>query len=275
MTYNHKIAAATVSLLCLAGFAPSANAQEWYKNSQAAEQIQTQSKTDDDWDFTLGAGAGYAPEYEGSDEYDVVALPVISADYKDGLFFANMREGVGSYPLQGEDYKVGASIGYAMGRDESDDRKNLAGMGDVDGSVTGNVLAQYTLGIAQISGKVSTALTGDYGTTADIGAGTRYPVTEDLSLTGKVGTTWADEEHMSNHFGINAVQSARSGYSQHDADAGFKSVGIAVGATYLITENWKTNLTVKGDQLIGDAADSPIVKDDFVPSVFVSTSYDF
>ncbi len=148
-------------------------------------------------------------------------------------------------------------------------------MGDVDASATANLLGSYNIGSAQLNGKLSSALTGDYGTTAEVNLNTRYPLTEKIILNAGVGTVWADEEHMSNRFGISAGQSARSGYSRHDAESGFKSIGASVGATYHITDSWNTNLTVKGDQLLGDAADSPIVKEEFVPAIFWTTSYKF
>lgn len=236
-----------------------------------------QQPTDqNDWQFTLGAGAVYAPKYEGSDDFEVKAIPVANADYKDGLFFANLRDGIGSYPLRGENYKIGAAIGYQFGRDESDDRDNLRGMGDVDESAVANILASYDLGqIAQISGKVSTAISGDYGTTVDVKIGSRYPVTDKIILSGSVGTQWADGEHMSNRFSVSSAQSTRSGYTQYDAGSGIKSVGATIGATYRVTERWSTNLTLHGHQLVGDAADSPVVKDEFVPAAFLTTTYKF
>jgi outer membrane scaffolding protein for murein synthesis (MipA/OmpV family) len=264
-----------VFVIALSG---NAQAQQWYNNTQQAAPATQSAKPAEkasDWEYTVGIGAGYAPTYEGSDEYDALVVPVLGVEYKDGLFFGNVRNGIGSYPLRGENYKIGASIGYAGGRDESDDRKNLRGMGDVDASPTANLLAAYNFGMAELSGKISTAVSGDYGTTADVKLGSRYPISAKVILSGSVGTVWADEEHMSNHFGVSSLQSARSGYRRYDAESGIKSVGVAVGATYRFTENWNTNLTLKGDQLIGDAADSPVVKDDFVPAVFLTTSYKF
>lgn len=264
-----------VCYFVLAGGA--AQAQQWYNNTQAAPVAQPteEAKETSNWNYVLGAGVGYAPTYEGSDEYDALPIPVLNVDYKDGLFFANVRNGLGSYPLRGENYKVGASIGYAPGREEDEDKKNLRGMGDVDASATANLLAEYDFGIAQLSGKVTTGVSGDYGTTAALDLGSRYPLTEKIILTGSVGTVWADEEHMSNRFGVTATQSARSGYSQHDAESGVKTVGFSVGANYLVTEKWTANLTFRGDKLLGDAADSPVVKDDFVPAVFLTGSYRF
>lgn len=264
--------------LCAITLSGGAQAQQWYNNTQQAApatQAAKPAEKSSDWEYTVGIGAGYAPTYEGSDEYDALIVPVLGVEYKDGLFFGNVRNGIGTYPLRGENYKVGASIGYAGGRDESDDRKNLRGMGDVDASPTANLLAAYNLGMAELSGKLSTAVSGDYGTTAEVKLGSRYPMNEKVILSGAVGAVWADEEHMSNNFGVSSFQSARSGYRRYEAESGVKSVGLSVGATYRFTEAWNANLTLKGDQLIGDAADSPVVKDDFVPAAFVTTGYKF
>ena len=277
MPNKHKISTALAVGVFYLALAGNAHAQQWYSSTQqAAPSTQSvESVKKSDWSFIVGAGIGYAPTYEGSDEYDVLPVPVVNVEYKDGLFFANVYDGIGSYPLRGENYKVGASIGYAPGRDESDDRKNLSGMGDVDASATANLLAEYDFGVAQLSGNVSTAVSGDYGTTAGLNLGSRYSVNDKFILSGSVGAVWADEDHMSNNFGVSPTQSARSRYARYDAESGIKSIGFSLGATYRITDSWNTNLTFMGDQLVGDAADSPIVKDDFVPAAFLTTSYTF
>ncbi len=262
--------------LCSLALSGQARAQNWDSYVDTAPAAaQPAAPASSNWEYTLGAGAGYAPAYEGSDKYKALPVPVVSVDYKDGLFFANTGDGIGSYPLQGKNYKLGAAIGYSIGRDESDDRKNLNGMGDVDGSATAQLLGEYTLGVVQVTGTLSTALSGDYGTTAKVSAGSRYPLGDTIMLSGSVGTTWADSEHMGNYFGVSGVQSTRSGYRRHDAESGFKSVGFTLGATYSITDRWNTTLAFTGDQLLGDAADSPVVKDEFVPAVFLTTSYRF
>lgn len=258
----------------------SANAQAadiW--SSQAGVPAQTgwsapQQHNDDNWQFELGAGAMFAPKYEGSDNYTVTPIPHISAEYKEGLFFANPFDGIGSYPLRGENYKVGAAIGVDFGRQDDDDKDNLRGMGDIDMSATANLLGEYDIGPLKLSGKLTKG-NDDYGMTAEADIGTMFPVSEKMMLMGKIGTKWADEDYMNTYFGVSDRQSARSGYSAYSADSGFKSVGVSVGAFYSITENWNAMLMVNGDQLLGDAADSPITKNDFNPSTLLSVSYKF
>lgn len=226
------------------------------------------------WNYEAGAMAMYGPAYEGSDKYKARALPNLSVDYEDGLFFANVFDGIGSYPIQGEDYKLGASVGFAFGRDEKDDRKNLRGMGDIDMSPTANLMGEYSFGPIQLSGKLSKG-TDDYGMTAQADVGTMFPVSDDLMLTAKAGATWADEDHMNSYFGVSPGQSARSGYSRYQAESGIKSVGIDVGAFYALTEDVDAMFMVSADQLVGDAADSPLTKSEFQPSAFMGLSYKF
>lgn len=227
-----------------------------------------------DWKFEVGGGAMFERKYEGSDGYTVTPIPHISIDYKDGLFFANPFDGIGSYPIQGENYKIGASVGLDFGRSESDDRKNLRGMGDIDMSATANLMGEYDVGPITLSAKLTKG-NGDYGMTAEANVGTTYSVTEKLMLMGKVGMVWANADHMNSRFGVSGAQSARSGYAAYKAGSGIKSVGVSVGAFYSISENWDAMLMLSGDQLMGDAADSPIVKQKFQPTAMMSVSYKF
>lgn len=226
------------------------------------------------WHYSVGAGVIFAPAYAGSDKYKAMPVPDISVDYNDGLFFANIFDGIGSYFLQGEDYKVGASVGLDFGRDEKDDRKNLRGMGDIDMGATANLMGEYDIGPVHISGKLTKG-GEDYGTTATVEVGTMFPVADDIMLMASAGPTWADADHMNSYFGVSSAQAARSGYNRHEADAGISSVGLTVGAFYSVTEDIDVKFMVKADQLVGDAADSPITKDDFQPSAFITTTYNF
>lgn len=273
----HSLRSITLAcIVMLAAMSASAHAEDDGWPTRQAEQqdgsaAQPGTKS---WEVSVGGGALYGPAYEGADRYKAAPIPDVSVTYKEGLFFANIWDGIGSYPLMGEDYKVGASVGYAPGRQEDDDRDTLRGMGDIDGGATANLMGEYSFGQITASGKISTG-TEDYGTTAKLELGTMFPVAERFTVMGSAGATWADEEHMETYFGVSSAQSARSGHRRHHADAGIKSVGFSVGVIYSVTDQWDVKLMVMGDQLLGDAADSPIVKSEFNPSVLLSVSYTF
>ena len=277
MSHNLR-AIPCASLLMLAVFSTNAQAEEKIvANPELDKQnASIQSPEDESWNIELSGGLMYmyGPKYDGSDNYGSKVLPAASLEYKNGLIFMGIMDGIGSYFLQGEDYKVGASIGYGFGRDESDDRKNLRGMGDIDSGLEATLKGEYSFGPVELSGEVI-AGTKDHGTTAKIEVGTMLPVTEQLMVKISAGSTWADATHMESYFGVSPAQSARSGYRRYEAESGFKSAGISVGVIYNITEEWDLMLMVNGDQLLGDAADSPITKEEFGVTTFSTLNYKF
>ena len=177
-------------------------------------------------------------------------------------------------PFRGENYKLGAAVGLDFGREEKDDRKNLRGMGDIDMSPTANLMGEYSFGSIQVSGKLTQG-TEDYGMTAEADLGTMFAATDDLMIMAKIGTTWATEDHMNSYFGVSSLQSGRSGYSRYEAGSGIKSVGVNVGGFYALTDDIDLMLMLNADQLVGDAADSPLTKEVFQPAVFTAISYKF
>jgi MipA family protein len=211
-----------------------------------------------DWHVTVGAGASFQPKYEGSDEFEVSPIPFVSAEFFDRITIDPTGIGVKAYekgPL-----RFDVNVGYDSGRQE-DDADALRGMGDVDFGVTVGGKATYSFGPANIFLSVDKTIGGSEGLLAKAGASISQPVTQSLILGAEASATFADDNYMEAYFGVDRKQAARSGYSQYEAGAGIKSIDLSASATYLINDNW----VIKGQQsvgfLVGDAADSPIVKE--------------
>ena len=102
-----------------------------------------------------------------------------------------------------------------------------------------------------------------------------YPITESLMISGDVHTTWADEEHMMNYFGVSSKQSINSGKKRFSAESGIKSYGVSLGANYQISQNWSAFTNVSLDRLNGSAADSPISVEDNQIGGFIGVGYRF
>lgn len=233
-----------------------------------------QAEPESNWTFITGLGTGFAPAYEGSDKTKISVLPIINAEYKDGLFFIG-KKGIGITPLKFEDGSVDLALGYDIGRKEKDDRKNLKGMGKIDSSATATVSADYNVGPVILGASVTSGMGGDYGTEADLSIGTNHPITEKLSISSDAHTTWSSDDHMKNYFGVSNTQATASGKKAFKAESGIKSYGVGVGANYQVSEKWTIMSGVKYDNLIGDAADSPVSKKDGQLSGFVGAGYRF
>lgn len=80
--------------------------------------------TSPDWDGSIGAGAFYAPDYLGSDDYETRGLPNLNLSYDD-RFYLNIRDGLGWNFINYGAWSLSTYIGYVGGRDNEDDLSNL------------------------------------------------------------------------------------------------------------------------------------------------------
>lgn len=255
------------------------SAQQPYMLENPAEaHTNSQNSDDKPWSLTLGAGVGYGSLYQGGAKREVIALPVIEATYYNWSldpFFDGLRYRF----INTDDFVMGAGLGYDFGRSDEKDSvpARARGIGDVDGGVTAGLFAEYKLHeLLFLSADVTQSYSDAESLLLTVGAGSEFPLYGD-SLSGNLGVsaTWANEDHMSAYYGVNAQQAARTGLRRFNAESGIESVNVSAGMTYMITERWAYTIGGGVDLLQGDAADSPIIEDDVQPFIFNTISYTF
>jgi outer membrane scaffolding protein for murein synthesis (MipA/OmpV family) len=231
-----------------------------------------------DWDVTVGIAGEYGPVSPGVDKEELDVLPYVDIEYKD-RYFLNIERGLGAYLLRSEDgpeYALGVAVGYAEGRDESDARAELDGLGDIDGAAEVVLFAEGEIGFVEIELEVAKALGGHDGLTAELSAGVDAPVTDRLFVGVAPFITYADGKYTQSFYGVSASQAANSAtYSQYDADGGFENYGVELEANYKITQNWSAITFANYTRLLGDAKDSPIVDNEGFFSAGVGLAYTF
>jgi MipA family protein len=235
---------------------PAASADDLFGGTPPAVEQQP------DWRFTLGGGAGFGPDYEGSDDYSFSPVPVASVSYKNLVFIEGPSARVNVLGFLGEDFPVmaGPLIAYNGGRDNKDN-KALDKLGDIDGGVDVGGFVGSQLGPVEIGVTFLRELGDDRnGALADFSLGYSQPLGESFVATLGATASWANDDYMQDHFGITAAQAAASGYSKYDGEAGFKSLGLNVGAMYMINEQFSVGGNLGYTRLLDNAADSPIVE---------------
>jgi outer membrane scaffolding protein for murein synthesis (MipA/OmpV family) len=258
-----------------------ARAADLYENGEAA--IQTPAAFDQgrfggisqklsDWDVMVGAGAMYAPKFEGSDEFEIIPVPMVSATFgrvtvdPDGLTI-NVLES------NGFEFTLNGGYEFGGGRKESDSR-HLRGLGNIDaGGIVGGQVS-YEMGPMEFYAKVDKTFGGSDGLLGQVGANVSHHL-DRFILSAGASATFADGKHMESYFGVNAAQSARSGLQRHDAGAGLKRFDVEASVTYMATENWFVLGQAGVGFLTGDAKDSPIVQDHVQPSAMMLVGYKF
>lgn len=223
------------------------------------------------WNVVLGAGVLVAPKFEGSDELEVLPVPLVSATFGERVTLDARGLFVDLYAVDG--FSFGAHVGYDLGRQE-DDADHLRGLGDIGaGAVFGLTLA-YQLEPVKAYLSVDRIVGGSDGLLGTLGVEVSHRQDRFLFSAG-ASTTWADEDYMEAYFGVTPAQSAASGLARYDADAGFKRIDLEASVTYRAWDHWLVRGQVGVGFLVGDAADSPVVQRGFQPSAMLLIGYSF
>lgn len=238
------------------------------------------------WDVTIGLGAAVRPTYEGSDEYEAIPAPWVDITYGDWISFS--PDGLNAYWHTGN-LRIGGGVTSISGRNDSDsgeifDRGDdrLKGMGDLSSSTAARAFVAYQWGMVNLGVSAEHSVESSdeddltvEGSVVQFGASIPFQVTDNLTFTAALGATWADDKYMQSLFGVTAKQAERSQFTQYTAVSGLKSVGIAFGASYKLSNHWSLMALVHGEKLMGDAADSPIVFSDTNATFITTVNYHF
>tara|TARA_R110002020_G_scaffold475558_1_gene710931 strand:- start:51077 stop:51943 length:867 start_codon:yes stop_codon:yes gene_type:complete len=226
-----------------------------------------------DWDVMVGAGVMYAPKFEGSNEFELVPIPMISATLGDRVTIDPGGLNVDVFVDNG--FKVAVKGGYDVGggRKESDS-PHLRGLGNIDAGAFLGAQISYEIGPMEFYASVDKTIGGSKSLLGQVGANVTHHYNRFIFSAGG-SATFADDNHMRSYFGVSGAQSARSGLRQHKAGAGLKRFDVEASITYMPTEHWFVRGQGGVGFLTGDARNSPIVQEHVQPSAMVILGYKF
>ncbi|QFT33430.1 MltA-interacting protein precursor [Labrenzia sp. THAF82] len=229
-------------------------------------------------------GAGVQSDFEGAAEY--AAVPLLYANltaFGLGLEIEGPEASLNLRPDAA--FQFGPSIGYDMGRDGTSN-KVVDRLDKIDAAfeVGGFAAYQFSSLLAQsdvfeISAELMADVSGVHdGVSGSLGASYMYGVTERLRLGTEVAVGFASDSYMDTYFGVTSGGAARSGLQAYTAGGGVKDVSLGATASFNVTERWGIVGRVGYSRLLGDAADSPIVKkegsaDQFSGGIGISYSF--
>jgi outer membrane protein len=240
--------------------------------------------------ITLGGAAVVKPKYEGSEEHDVIPIPIViprfgDAPAEDSSTFKQFRKRVNFRGLDdirirvlgGKRLQFGVVTGYITKREE-DDGLLLRGLGDVDGGLVLGAYSGFTLGVFQFDAAILEQATGDYSCyELRLGAETTQQLTERTRIIARIGTTLASADYMQTWFGVTASQARDStaGLPAYYTDAGIKDIYFELGGTVDLSDRWLLKAGGRYGRLLGDAADNPVVETENQLSGVLGLGYRF
>ncbi len=224
--------------------------------------------TADEWRFRVGLGVGVRPDYMGSDDYEAVPLPQLTA-YK-GPQYVNLT---GTYlfsnVIPSPNWRLGPTAKFIRGDrcNANDSRVNdmrCQANALMLGATGGYAFVVPGIGAPQARLTPALEIVGDVA-----GANDGYTIEPQLNFAQRLSDnwrlglrgfgTWGSGNYNGYYFGVNAIQSRDSGLSQHNANSGFYQTGLLSVVDYDITEHWKLSLIGRYTRMVDDAKDSPIV----------------
>ena len=220
-----------------------------------------------DWPaiWSVGAAVSISPEYEGSDEYKVTAIPFVFPTFGAAANRIDVRGGddVRFKLFRNKNFEIGPLVGYRFDREE-DDGDKLVGLGDVDGGVViGGFMRAAFLPSLYAGVSYHRTVTGDVdGGQLRFGLEYEKQATDRVFIRMRAGATYADDEYMNAYFGVTSAQEGSSvaGLQAFDASSGIKDVYASIASRIELHERWQLNLKGQYTRLVGDAADSPVIE---------------
>jgi outer membrane protein len=211
-----------------------------------------------DWTLDIGPGVVVGPWFEGSANYRVLPIPNLDLRYRQDKFFVSARDGAGATLLDLDGFKLGPILRYRFARNEGDGGY-LRGMGNVPFTVEGGGFVRYDLPYVSAKAELRRGLGGSNGLVFDALIDGKVRLGSTVFLSAGPRLSVADATYNQAYLGVNAGQSANSGYVEYYPGAGLRSVGAGASGVWRVSDKL-TFVAFGSYSYLGDAAgNSPIV----------------
>jgi MipA family protein len=221
-----------------------------------------------EWSVTIGIAPVWTPVWQGSREMALSVFPDLRINYKD-VVFASIPDGLGWNAINRDGWKAGPLAKIRFGRDEQRGGSPFLITGKSDALLgLGNVGAAAELGgfVEKRSGawrgriEVRRGFGGHQGVVAD---GSVVYQTRAGRAIINIGprATMASKNYIDTYFGIDGVQSQRSGLRPYSPSGGLNSYGFSASVIRLINRRSAITLFSGVDRLGGEPGASPLVRE--------------
>lgn len=199
------------------------------------------------------------PSYPGSDAFDVG--PFVNVDRARGdepFDFEAPDEGFGFTLVETGSFAIGPVVNWEGPRTAEDVGAELP---KVKFSLEPGVFASLDLGESvRLRGELRKGVTGHKGWIGVVGADWVMRDGDQWLFSLGPRLTWSDNGYHDAWFGVSPAAAATSGLPAYDPGSGIQAAGAAASFLTQLGPNWGIYAYAKYDRLVGDAADSPIVR---------------
>ena len=210
--------------------------------------------------ITVGGGAQTYPKYPGADSYGINPLPIFNFRREGSpLPLSAPDDGIGiGFFRRSSAFNFGPAVRFQNKREEDDVG---AAVGDVGFTFeAGGFVQVRPSDNLRLRAELRQGIGGHRGLVGDLGGDLMLSDGDSYVFSIGPRARWADDDFHAAYFGVTPAVATATGLPAFNPDSGFYAVGVMAGLTYKLGRNWGVQGYAGYDRLIGDAADSPIVR---------------
>ncbi|MXQ11969.1 MipA/OmpV family protein [Microvirga makkahensis] len=231
-------------------------------SAQAADPVFTiLPESPSGWIVTLKGNLRAQPTYPGADDLSFIGYPSFSLRRAGTVErFSAPDDGLSFSFLDDSTLRFGAVGRFVGGRYLEDDRR-LLGLNKIKWAVEPGLFVEYwPVDFLRARAEIRHGINGHDGFVADLGLDAVQTFGA-FTLSAGPRLSLGDSEFTRTYFGVTPEEAALNGQVEaYRPSGGITSVGATASASYVWSEQWTTTAFVSYRRLVGDAADSPIVR---------------
>ena len=213
-----------------------------------------------DFQWSVGAGMGTAPDFPGGDNYETVALPLFQVRLRDKLTIDPLGVRFRIWRSDCCRFRLFAGLSESRSADASSPVNRLP---DIDRGMNLGFVFE-----SRIAGPLAFRVNGRKEVAGGHGGLTLAPSlgvivrnkSGTYSVIPELAATWANGRYMQSFFGVTPAGAVASGLAPFSAGAGLREVALRLTTTYRISEQWTIIGRMQAAHLTGDAKRSSIVR---------------
>lgn len=207
----------------------------------------------------VGVGGQFKPAYPGADKSDFRPL-----------FDFDLARGIEEFRIETPDDRFGVRLisagrftaGPAASIQGSRKDKDVgAAVGKVDTTIELGGYADYLLTDAlRLRGELVKGVNGHEGLVGQVGIDHFWRDGDRYALTLGPRLLFSDSRYQRAYFGVSPAAALATGLPAYRPGSGIHAVALAAGAQTQFGPRWGVFGYARGERLVGDAADSPLVR---------------
>lgn len=215
-----------------------------------------------DWYLKLGGSGFSAPKYQGDNKNEFRFAPIIALGRAgQGARFTSRNDSASVSLLDNGPISVGLA-GRMISPRDAGDSSDLNGMRKIKlGGEVGGFAEAYPTDWLRVRGELRQGFRSHSGVVGDLSADVFTDIAPDIQLSFGPRATWVSTKYNERYYGVSAAQSAAGGPSTYSPDGGLHSVGAGAALTWKVTEQAELGSFAEYKRLMGDAADSSLVRE--------------